>query len=127
MGASGSEKDFAQRILQSLYPHTADIPSPSSTSHLNTPGPDHHFTKREIKKAVMALPKGKAPGYDGLDSIILQNIFLASPELVCTIFNKCLDLRLFPTCYKVGVILLFHKDGKAMDDPKSYRPISLLP
>ncbi|GBM42307.1 hypothetical protein AVEN_235017-1 [Araneus ventricosus] len=62
-----------------------------------------------------------------VSNIILQQIHSASPELLLEIFNKCLSLVLFPTSFKTGAILLFYKEGKDQNDPKSYRPISLLP
>ncbi|GBL81522.1 Putative protein in type-1 retrotransposable element R1DM [Araneus ventricosus] len=41
--------------------------------------------------------------------------------------SKLLSLGLFPTSFKTGVILLFYKEGKDQNDPKSYCPISLPP
>ncbi|GBN10805.1 hypothetical protein AVEN_239881-1 [Araneus ventricosus] len=41
--------------------------------------------------------------------------------------NKCLDLKKFPTPFKTGLIVLFHKKGKENNSITSYRPISLLP
>ncbi|GBM58287.1 hypothetical protein AVEN_220203-1 [Araneus ventricosus] len=42
-------------------------------------------------------------------------------------FNKCLEFGVFPSTIKIGVIVLFYKEGKSQNDPMSYRPISLLP
>ncbi|GBO44380.1 putative RNA-directed DNA polymerase from transposon BS [Araneus ventricosus] len=49
------------------------------------------------------------------------------PELLTTFMNKCLDLKIFPTPFKTGLIVLFHKKGKEKNSINSYRPISLLP
>ncbi|GBN80140.1 hypothetical protein AVEN_82553-1 [Araneus ventricosus] len=67
------------------------------------------------------------PGYDGIDNIIFCNICSADPELILYLVNRRLELGLFPTCFKIGVVLLFYKEGKAPENPMSYRPISLLP
>ncbi|GBN30480.1 hypothetical protein AVEN_206381-1 [Araneus ventricosus] len=62
-----------------------------------------------------------------MDNIILQQIHSSSPELLLEMFNKCLRIGLFPTSFKMGVILLFYKEGNDQNDPTSYHPISLLP
>ncbi|GBM61071.1 hypothetical protein AVEN_264391-1 [Araneus ventricosus] len=43
-----------------------------------------------------------------------------------TIVNKCLEFNTFPSTLKIGIVLLFYKEGKNTTDPKSYRPITLL-
>ncbi|GBN95814.1 Retrovirus-related Pol polyprotein from type-1 retrotransposable element R1 [Araneus ventricosus] len=125
LSAGGNELDFAESILKTLYPETPHQPVPPH----NTPATpaDMNISHREIKSIIKGLNKTKAPGFDGIDNIILQQIHRASPELLFVLFNKCLQLGLFPTGFKIGVIVLFYKEGKQQDDPKSYRPISLLP
>ncbi|GBN38591.1 Putative protein in type-1 retrotransposable element R1DM, partial [Araneus ventricosus] len=125
LSAGGNELDFAESILKTLYPDTPPQPVPTHT-HPASPA-DRSISHREIKSIVKGLNKSKAPGFDGIDNIILQQIHKASPELLFVLFNKCLELGLFPTGFKIGVIVLFYKEGKQQDDPKSYRPISLLP
>ncbi|GBN79878.1 Retrovirus-related Pol polyprotein from type-1 retrotransposable element R1 [Araneus ventricosus] len=121
----GNELDFAESILKTLYPETPHQPVPSQL--LPAAPADKSISYREIKSIIKGLNKSKAPGFDGIDNIILQQIHRASPELLFVLFNKCLELGLFPTGFKIGVIVLFYKEGKQQDDPKSYRPISLLP
>ncbi|GBN80125.1 Putative protein in type-1 retrotransposable element R1DM [Araneus ventricosus] len=41
--------------------------------------------------------------------------------------ERCLNLQYFPTKWKIGRIVLFHKKGKPKSETKSYRPVSLLP
>ncbi|GBN80971.1 Putative protein in type-1 retrotransposable element R1DM [Araneus ventricosus] len=73
------------------------------------------------------MPRGKAPGYDGIDNIIVQTIHKKFPDLFTTPFNKCLQLGLYPDPFKVGNIVLFQKPGKDIHEPSAYRPIALLP
>ncbi|GBL88246.1 Putative protein in type-1 retrotransposable element R1DM [Araneus ventricosus] len=122
---AGTELSFAQNILEILYPHTPQAPFICSTA--SSQPNDSPFSSREMRKVIRELNKTKAPGYDGLYNIILQQIHSASPKLLLKMFNKCLSLGLFPTFFKTGVILLFYKEGKDQNDPKSYRPNSLLP
>ncbi|GBN67450.1 hypothetical protein AVEN_204814-1 [Araneus ventricosus] len=120
-----TELSFAQNLLETLYPHTPQAPFIGSTA--SSQPNDSPFSSRELRKVIRELNKTKAPSYDGLDNIILQQIHSANPQLLLEMFNKCLSLGLFPTSFKMGVILLFYKEGKDQNDPKSYRPISLLP
>ncbi|GBL79760.1 hypothetical protein AVEN_18277-1 [Araneus ventricosus] len=69
----------------------------------------------------------KAPGYDGIDNIVVKVIFNSFPPLLLNVFNKCLELKCFPDPLKIGLVILFHKTGKGEQNIKSYRPISLLP
>ncbi|GBN93599.1 hypothetical protein AVEN_174390-1 [Araneus ventricosus] len=121
----GTELEFATSILDCLYPTTVDTPSEETTN--TTPNIDLPFTKSEVNRIIHRLPKGKAPGYDGIDNIILQQIFFNTPDLILTIVNKCLEHNLFPSSLKIGIVLLFYKEGKDTSNPKSYRPITLLP
>ncbi|GBM59008.1 hypothetical protein AVEN_241397-1 [Araneus ventricosus] len=73
------------------------------------------------------VPIKKAPGYDGIDFIVLKTIFRTHPEIFITFYNKCLSLQCFPNPLKTGVIVLFLKKRKNKSDIKSYRPVSLLP
>ncbi|GBM15057.1 hypothetical protein AVEN_150078-1 [Araneus ventricosus] len=116
--------ELVQNILKTLYP---DTPLEATSAGPSPPAQnDRPFSRREIR-IIKHLNKTKAPGFDGLDNIILQQIHQASPELLLLIFNRCLGFGVFPSTFKIGVIVLSYKDGKDQKDPKSYRPISLLP
>ncbi|GBO37440.1 putative RNA-directed DNA polymerase from transposon X-element [Araneus ventricosus] len=73
------------------------------------------------------MPRGKAPGYDGIDNIIVHTIHKKFPILFTTFFNKCLQLGLYPDPFKIGTIVLFQKPGKNIHETSAYRPIALLP
>ncbi|GBL97879.1 hypothetical protein AVEN_126995-1 [Araneus ventricosus] len=76
------------------------------------------------------VPIKKAPGYDGIDFIVLKAIFRTNPDILITFYNKCLSLQCYPNPLKTGVIVLFLKKGKNksdISDIKSYLPVSLLP
>ncbi|GBN78320.1 Putative protein in type-1 retrotransposable element R1DM [Araneus ventricosus] len=119
-----TEVEQAENILRTLYPattpETSAGPSPAAQN-------DRPFSSREITRIIKNVNKTKAPGFDGLDNIILQQIHQANPELLLLMFNKCLEFGLFPSTIKIGVVVLFYKEGKSQNDPMSYRRISLLP
>ncbi|GBN43200.1 hypothetical protein AVEN_78851-1 [Araneus ventricosus] len=90
-------RESLEFILETLYPHTPQAPFIDSTA--STQPNDSSFSSRELRKVIRKFNKTKAPGYDGLDNIILQQIHSASPELLLEMSNKCLGLGLFPTSF----------------------------
>ncbi|GBM76039.1 hypothetical protein AVEN_53912-1 [Araneus ventricosus] len=70
------------------------------TLRTNTPD-DAPFAKKEIAIVIKNLHKGKAPGPDGIDNIIIQQINKRFPILFMELFNKCLDLGTFPDPLKL--------------------------
>ncbi|GBM34617.1 Retrovirus-related Pol polyprotein from type-1 retrotransposable element R1 [Araneus ventricosus] len=120
----GDSLSFANRILQELYPQ---IPTPFQRQPQNQTVREEAFTKNEIARIMQKVPIKKAPGYDGIDFIVLKTIFRTNPDILITFYNKCLSLQCFPNPLKTGVIVLFLKKGKNKSDIKSYRPVSLLP
>ncbi|GBO24687.1 Putative protein in type-1 retrotransposable element R1DM, partial [Araneus ventricosus] len=121
---SGNHLKIAQDILEKIFPHPAN--SNSSTYIPPCTANDCPFTKGEVATVIHHLSKGKAPGPDGIDNIIIQQIFKKFPFLLMELFNTCLKLAKFPDPFKVGNIILFHKHGKSKTEASSYRPISLL-
>ncbi|GBM03546.1 hypothetical protein AVEN_95431-1 [Araneus ventricosus] len=91
---TGDQLKIADNILEQMFPkplNYADLP----TRRTNTPD-DVPFTKDEIAIVIKNLHKGKAPGPDGIDSIIIQQIYKRFPILFMELFNKCLHLGTFP-------------------------------
>jgi len=119
----GSELNIAQDILERLFPTTSSHSFHPTISSKN----DVPFSRHEIERTINSLKKGKAPGYDGIDNIVIQTIHRSFPNILLSFFNKCLELSYFPRCLKVGLIILFHKEGRDKSSIDSYRPISLLP
>ncbi|GBN48323.1 hypothetical protein AVEN_29737-1 [Araneus ventricosus] len=122
---SGNHLKIAQDILEKIFPHPAN--SNSSTYIPPFTENDCPFTKGEVATVIHHLSKGKSPGPDGIDNIIIQQIFKKFPFLLMELFNTCLKLAKFPDPFKVGNIILFHKHGKSKTEASSCRPISLLP
>ncbi|GBN38765.1 Putative protein in type-1 retrotransposable element R1DM [Araneus ventricosus] len=121
----GSAREIAKSILQTLYPTT--IETTNHTSSSNQPSLEPPFTNKELKEIIRFLPTNKAPGNDGIDFIIIKQLFQVCPSILRNFFNKCLQLQKFPTPLKEGIIVLFHKKGKVERNIISYRPITLLP
>ncbi|GBN84628.1 Retrovirus-related Pol polyprotein from type-1 retrotransposable element R1 [Araneus ventricosus] len=121
----GSPRDIAKSILKTLYPTTIE-----TTNQIQSPKQpiiEPPFTNKELKEIIRFLPTNKAPGNDGIDFIIIKQLFQACPSILRNYYNKCLHLQKFPTPLKEGIIVLFHKKGKEERNISSYRPITLLP
>ncbi|GBM54834.1 Retrovirus-related Pol polyprotein from type-1 retrotransposable element R1 [Araneus ventricosus] len=121
----GSPREIAKSILETLYPTT--IETTNQTPSPKQPTLEPPFTNKELKEIIRFLPTNKAPGNDGIDFIIMKQLFQACPSILRNYYSKCLHLQKFPTPLKEGIIVLFHKKGKEERNLSSYRPITLLP
>lgn len=85
------------------------------------------FTKKEVLNIIKKGKLKKSPGYDLITNRLLQELPDPGLTLLTSIYNAMTRLTFFPPQWKVGQIIMILKPGKEPDDPKSYRPISLLP
>lgn len=86
------------------------------------------FSIMELEIVIGGLKKGKAPGEEGIMNEMLCRVFEYCPDVMLKTYNKCLEQGVFPKIWKRGEVkfLLKAKD-KIKSEPKSYRPICLLP
>ncbi|GBP00929.1 Probable RNA-directed DNA polymerase from transposon X-element [Eumeta japonica] len=82
--------------------------------------------KRGQKSNTKANTK-KSPGYDLITNKILKELPNSGVRLMTEIYNAMTKLQFIPPQWKVAQIIMLLKPGKQPEDPKSYRPISLLP
>lgn len=89
---------------------------------------DRPITKGEVSRVLNRMHPKKAPGYDGITADIAKRAFELTPDLFVFLFNECLRHGTFPKCWKLQTVRFIPKPRR-MDpsDPKSVRPISLLP
>lgn len=85
-----------------------------------------YVTELEIKRIVNRMELKNSCGYDDIPIVVIKrNIdILAKP--FSQLFNICLTENIFPDQLKIAKIIPIHKKG-SKNDPKKYRPISLLP
>lgn len=85
------------------------------------------FTSGELREAVRMLPSGKAPDTDCIPNEVIKLAAKRSPEIFLETYNACLTNRYFPRSWKRAKLVLLHKGvAKPLDQPSSFRPISLL-
>ncbi|CAF4832305.1 unnamed protein product [Pieris macdunnoughi] len=89
---------------------------------------DLPFTRKELAECARSFNPKKAPGGDGLTSDICGEAIFADPAVFLALANRCLDLGYFPRICKKATVIILKKPGKEnYSQPKSYRPIGLLP
>ena len=79
----------------------------------------------EILNIITSLNTKKAVGYDGISSKILQILKHVLSPVLSNIFNKSMQIGVFPEKLKIAKILPLHKGGKT-NEVNNYRPISVL-
>ncbi len=71
--------------------------------------------------------KNTSPGEDGIYYSHIKNLPLPALEYFAAILTRCLQLKYFPTIWKIGIVILLPKPQKQHSNPKNHRPITLLP
>ena len=92
---------------------------------------DHHMlqpiTTSDFKEKLDMGKSTSAPG----DDQVTYGLLKQSPDILFSklllILNFCLLIGYFPKQWKAAKVVMFQKPGKDHTNPKSYRPISLLP
>ena len=93
--------------------------------NLNNPEElNRKITSEEIINAISALPKGKAPGADGIIIEMLKHTTQFITPILLILFNKILESGVFPDDWARALIIPLLKKG-AVNDPNNYRGISL--
>ena len=94
---------------------------------------DSHFslleapiTLKEVEDALVAMPKGKSPGLDGIPPELLSALWHLIGPIVFDSFNFSLDVGSFHRDQKIALISLLLKKGKDPAKCSSYRPLSIL-
>lgn len=80
----------------------------------------------EIDTIIKQLKTDSAPGLDGITNSLLKEIRTHVVAPLTHVFNISLSTGVFPSSWKIAAITPIYKSGNS-DDPKNYRPISLLP
>lgn len=84
------------------------------------------FSTAEMDEALKNLNDGKAPGPDYLHNEFLTHLSPPAKTWLMTFLSHCLKSARVPNIWKSGSTLAVLKPQKPPDEPRSYRPISLL-
>ena len=80
---------------------------------------------QEVEVAIDELNVQKSPGIDGVSNDILKNSKLVIAPMLCHLFNKVLEVGVYPVDWCKAIIVPVYKKRET-SDPNNYRGISLL-
>lgn len=88
--------------------------------------PEDLISIRSLRRAIRLLKGGKAPGLDKISNTLIKHLPNKVIVYIIHLFNACLKVGYFPKNWKIAKITCLKKPNKNPEDPKNYRPISLL-
>ena len=84
------------------------------------------FSPKEFAAALKHLKPGKAPGLDSICPELILHAGAALKSWLCDFFSSCLRQLRIPKIWRKALVVAIPKPNKPVEDPRSYRPISLL-
>ena len=117
-GSVKKDRKQAKHILKQQREALSDCPVTSNLSQV--------FTTDEIINALKATKAGKAAGPDGIFSDMLKNIGPAAFRGCRLSTMMWWQQQRFQKIWRSANVIAIRKPGKPIDEPTSYRPISLL-
>jgi hypothetical protein len=120
------QAEKAKLLMETFFPRMAQ---PEDEAHLEQREeiPWVPITKEEVHRALQAAKPMKAPGEDGLPTLVWKNLWQWLHEAILRIFTASVNLGYYPEQWKRAKIIVLRKPGKPdYTIPGAYRPISLL-
>ena len=87
---------------------------------------DMNIGLRELRDACFAMELGKSPGPNGLPVKFFRTFFDSLAPLLALLVDAILEEESIPHKMQLAYMTLLLKDENNPEDPKNYRPISLL-
>jgi len=84
------------------------------------------FRPEELAAALRRLKPGKSPGLDLIFPEFLLQAGSALKSRYCDFLSSCTRQLKIPKIWRRALTVAIPKPEKPLEDPKSYRPISLL-
>ncbi|KAJ3584779.1 hypothetical protein NHX12_015274 [Muraenolepis orangiensis] len=84
------------------------------------------FTTAERRAAIGNLRQGKSPGHDNIHPEFVTHQSETTSAWLCSFFSSCFQRSKLPKTWRRAAVIALLKPGKTAEDPKAYRPISLL-
>lgn len=84
------------------------------------------FELDEIRKAIMQMQFGKAPGLDGLPAEFFKTYIDLLAPILKEIYEESLEAGTLPPSMREALITSLLKPGKSPEHCDSYRPLSLI-
>ena len=90
------------------------------------PGLTNPFSPQELERGIKSMKQGKAAGLDDIRTEQIKHFGPVTREWLLRFYNNCLRTHCMPKLWRQAKIIALLKPGKDPNDPKSFRPISLL-
>ena len=86
------------------------------------------FTSAELRAAIDNLKQGKSPGQDNIHPEFMIHQSETTSTWLCSFFSSCFQKSKLPKTWRRAAVIALLKPGKGggAEDPKAYRPISML-
>ena len=121
------EEQKANKIIKSFYPPLPDSIAEEPVTAAITQVEDPDITIEEIKRKVYRAKPWKAPGRDGLPSIVWRQLWPVVKGEILDLFRASLDEGTLPSQWREAKIIPLKKPSKPdYRFAKAWRPISLL-
>ncbi|KAM5347429.1 hypothetical protein ACJ41O_010434 [Fusarium nematophilum] len=129
-----SEEEKGRCFEEAIWPLTShgDLAPPLPLPNFGSDGlelqVDQSLEEDEVDRLIRGLPSGKSAGDDGIANEALKLGRAVLVPVLTKLFRACLKLSHHPKHFKHAVTVILLKEGKEVySDPKSWRPIALLP
>ena len=126
--AQGSSVPEDEESLRKIV----EVVFPTGEPRTSFPNQEHReageaFSPQKLKAAVSRLSPGKSPGLDGIPNEVVRTIAKENPQMLMSVFNKCLQEGIFPDRWKSQKLVLIPKITQATAaDPSSFRPLGMI-
>lgn len=125
--AAGSWSGGAEKLLGAFFGPVNDVVDPGDGDAVAVSG-IRGVEREEVDRAVSRIKKNKAPGLDGISGAMVKEAYRVIPEYFFALFSECVRAGKLPLSWRTAeVVVILKSDAKPRNDPKSYRPICLLP
>ena len=84
------------------------------------------FKLKDVRAAIKKMPKHSTPGPDGIHNLMLKNLPRNIEYLILDLINLSFQTNSLASIWKKASITMIPKTTINRNDPKNYRPISLL-
>ena len=99
-------KKVCPKIVKALFPTGEPRNSFPNQEHRETGEP---FIPQGLKAAASRLSPGKCPGLAGIPNEVVRLIAKQNPQMLMSVFNKCLEEGIFPDRWKRQKLVLIPK------------------
>lgn len=113
-----ADKDFARQTSREV---SCILRAASVDSNISG-----DFTEDELSEAMSKLKPGKSPGRDNIHPEFVIHQSTTTSRWLCAFFTSCYRRLKLPKTWRRASVIALPKPNKPAEDPKSYRPISLL-